>query len=52
MNINLIKKKELEILQIELKIKKLELEIFNDLDFECFLPIDGYNNYLQKSRLF
>ena len=45
MNINLIKQKELEILQIELKIKKLELEIFNDLDFECFLPIDGYENY-------
>jgi len=44
MNI-LIKKKELEILQIELKIKKLELEILKDLDFEMFLPIDGYDNY-------
>ena len=42
---NLIKQKELEILKIELKIKKLELEIFNYLDFECFLPIDGYENY-------
>ena len=42
---NLIKKKELEILQIELKIKKLELEILKDLDFEMFLPIDGYDNY-------
>ena len=45
MNINLINQKELEILKIELKIKKLELEIFNDLDFECFLAIDGYDNY-------
>ena len=45
MNI-LIKKKELEILKIELKIRKLELEILKDLDFEMFLPIDGYDNYL------
>ena len=45
MNINLIKQKQLEIFEIELKIRKLELEILNDLDFECFLPIDGYNNY-------
>jgi len=44
-NNNLIKKKELEILKIELKIKKLELDILKDLDFECFLPIDGYENY-------
>ena len=43
---NLIKQKQLEILQIELKIKKLELEILKDLDFEMFLPIDGYDNYL------
>jgi hypothetical protein len=42
---NLIKKKELEILEIELKIKKLEIEIHNDLDYEVFLPIDGYENY-------
>ena len=42
---NLIKQKELEILQIELKIKKLELEILKDSDFEMFLPIDGYDNY-------
>ena len=42
---NLIKKKELEILQIELKIKKLELEILKDLDYEMFLPIEGYDNY-------
>ena len=42
---NLIKQKELEIFQIELKIKKLELEIWNDLDFEWFLPIFGYDNY-------
>ena len=43
---NLIKKKQLEILKIELKIRKLELEILKDLDFEVFLPIDGYDNYL------
>ena len=44
---NLIKKKELEILEIELKIKKLEIEIEinNDLDYEVFLPIEGYENY-------
>ena len=42
---NLIKQKELEILKIELKIKKLELEILKDLDYECFLPICGYENY-------
>ena len=42
---NLIKQKEIEILQIELKIKKLEIEINNDLDYEVFLPIDGYDNY-------
>jgi len=44
---NLIKQKEIEILKIELKIKKLEIEIEinNDLDYEVFLPIDGYDNY-------
>ena len=42
---NLIKKKELEILQIELKIKKLELEILKDSDFEIFLPIENFENY-------
>ena len=42
---NLIKQKEIEILQIELKIKKLELEILKDLDFEFFLPVHGYENY-------
>ena len=45
MNNILIKKKDLEILHIELKIKKLELEILKDLYFEMFLPIDGYENY-------
>ena len=42
---NLIKQKELEILEIELKIKKLEIEINNDLDYEMFLPIEDYDNY-------
>ena len=42
---NLIKQKELEILKIELKIRKLELEILKDSDFEVFLPICGYENY-------
>ena len=42
---NLIKQKELKILQIELKIKKLESEILKDLDFEMFLPVEGYENY-------
>jgi hypothetical protein len=28
-----------------LKIKKLELEILKDLDYEMFLPIEGYDNY-------
>ena len=42
----LIKQKELEILEIELKIKKLELEILKDCDFEMFLPIEGFDNYL------
>ena len=46
MNLKNIKKKQLEILQIELKIKKLELEIVQDLDFEWFHPIDSYDNYL------
>jgi len=40
---NLIKQKQIEILQIEPKIKKLELDINNDL--ELFKPIDGYDNY-------
>ena len=40
-----IKNKELEILELELKIRKLELEILKDLDFEVFLPIEGYENY-------
>ena len=43
---NLIKQKQLEILEIELKIRKLELEILKDLEFEMFLPIFGYDNYL------
>jgi len=42
---NLIKQKEIEILEIELKIKKLEIEIHNDLDYEVFLPIENYDNY-------
>ena len=42
---NLIKQKQLEILQIELKIKKLELDILKDLHYEFFLPVDGYDNY-------
>ena len=42
---NLTKQKELEILQIELKIKKFELEILKDLDFEIFLRIENYENY-------
>ena len=41
----LIKQKQLEILEIELKIKKLELEILNDLDYEFFLPVENYENY-------
>ena len=41
----LIKQKEIEILKIELKIKKLELEILKDCDFEFFLRIEGYDNY-------
>ena len=41
----LIKQKQIEILKIELKIRKLELEILKDCDFEIFLPIDGYENY-------
>ena len=41
----LIKQKEIEILEIELKIKKLELDILKDLDFEMFLLVDGYENY-------
>ena len=42
---NLIKQKQLEILQIELKIKKLELDILKDLHYEFFLQIEGYENY-------
>ena len=41
----LIKQKEIEILELELKIKKLELEILNDLDYEFFLPVENYENY-------
>ena len=41
----LIKQKGIEIFEIELKIKNLELEILKDLDYEIFLPIDGYDNY-------
>ena len=41
----LIKQKELEILEIELKIRKLEWDILKDLDFEMLLPIEGYDNY-------
>ena len=41
----IIKQKEFEILEIELKIKKLELEILKDCDYEFFLPVDGYDNY-------
>ena len=42
---NLIKQKEIEI--IELKIKKLELDvdILKDVDEELFKRIDGYDNY-------
>ena len=42
---NLIKQKKIEI--IELKIKKLELDvdILKDDDLELFKPIDGYDNY-------
>ena len=40
-----IRQKEIEILQIDLKIKKLELEILKDLDFEIFLQVEGYPNY-------
>ena len=42
---NLIKQKEIEI--IELKIKKLELDvdILKDVEEEEFLPIDGFDNY-------
>ena len=43
---NLIKQKEIEI--IELKIKKLELDvgILKDVDEELFKRIDGFDNYL------
>ena len=42
---NLIKQKEIEI--IELKIKKLELDvdILKDVDEELFKRIDGFDNY-------
>ena len=30
---------------IDSQLLMLELEILNDLDFEIFLPIDGYSNY-------
>ena len=41
----LIKQKQIEILHIELKIKKLELDILKDLEFEFFLPIKNYEKY-------
>ena len=41
----IIKQKETEIFEIELKIRKIELEIIEDLDYEMFLPVDGYSNY-------
>jgi hypothetical protein len=44
MNI-LIKQKQIEILYIELKIKKLELDILKDLHYEFFLQIENYENY-------
>ena len=42
---NLKNIKQLEIFNVELKIKKLELEILKDLDYEFFLPVEGYDNY-------
>ena len=42
---NLIKQKQIEILKIELKIKKLEIDILKDLEFEFFLQVEGYENY-------
>jgi hypothetical protein len=42
---NLIKQKQIEILNIELKIKKLELDILKELHYEFFLPIKNYENY-------
>ena len=41
----LIKQKQIEILNIELKIKKLELDILKELHYEFFLPIKNYENY-------
>ena len=32
-------------MQIELKIKKLELDILKDLDYEFFLPVENNENY-------
>ena len=32
-------------MELELKIKKLELDILKELDFEMFLPIENYGNY-------
>ena len=47
--INLIKQKEIEILEIELKIKKLELDVDilkdDNNDEELFKRIDGFDNY-------
>ena len=45
MNLKNINQKQLEIFNVELKIKKLELDILKDLDFEIFLPIKNYDNY-------
>ena len=41
----LIKQKQIEILEIELKIRKLELEVLKDCDYEFFLPVKNYENY-------
>ena len=45
MNLKNINQKQLEIFNVELKIKKLELDILKDLDFEIFLPIENLENY-------
>ena len=42
---NQINNKELERLEIQKTNRKLELEIMKNLDFEIFLPIEGFNNY-------
>ena len=45
MNLKNINQKQLEIFNVELKIRKLELDILKDLDFEMFLPIENFENY-------